>query len=233
MRADLGTLVHEVLARFLDPETAGDGERSLQTLDAMAEEMRRDDIARNRPQVDEARRDFFAMLDLWWQFEGQGDLAPDVLDVERSFDIAVGGPDGTRHRLRGSIDRIDRVERPDGSPGLRIVDYKTGKREPRPGETDDNIQLAVYHLAATRDPSLAAHGPVVELRLLFLRSMHAFDQEVTAGHAEATERRVLDVAARIRAEEFEPSVDANCRWCEFQRLCPIQPEGRQVESTWP
>ena len=194
----------------------------------MAEEMWRHDIARYRPQVDEARRDFFAMLDMWWQFEGQGDLAPDVFDVERRFDIAVSG-----HRLRGSIDRIDRVERPDGSPGLRIVDYKTGKREPRPGETDDNIQLAVYHLAATRDPSLAAHGPVVELRLLFLRSMHAFDQEVTAGHAEATERRVLDVAARIRAEEFEPSVDANCRWCDFQRLCPIQPEGRQVESTWP
>ena len=233
VRADLGSLVHEVLARFLDPATAGDGDRSLPTLHAMAEEMWRHDIARYRPQVDEARRDFFAMLDRWWQFEGQGDLAPDVLDVERSFDIAVGGPDGIRHRLRGSIDRIDRVERADGSPGLRIVDYKTGKREPRPGETDDNIQLAVYHLAATRDPTLAVHGPVVELRLLFLRSMHAFDQEVTAGHAEATERRVLDVAARIRAEEFEPSVDANCRWCEFQRLCPIQPEGRQVESTWP
>ncbi len=63
--------------------------------------------------------------------------------------------------------------------------------------------------------------------------MHAFDQEVTAGHAEATEQRVLDVAGRIRAEEFEPSVDANCRWCSFQRLCPIQPEGREVESTWP
>ncbi|MEA2901908.1 MAG: hypothetical protein QOH36_1795 [Actinomycetota bacterium] len=228
VRADLGSLVHEVLARFLDPETAGERPHTQQALVAMAEEMWRHDIARYRPQVDEARRDFFAMLDLWWQFEGQGDLAPDVLDVERSFDIAVGG-----HRLRGSIDRVDRVERADGSPGLRIVDYKTGKREPRPGEIDDNIQLAVYHLAATRDPTLAVHGPVVELRLLFLRSMHAFDQEVTAGHAEATEGRVLEVAARIRAEEFEPSVDANCRWCEFQRLCPIQPEGRQVESTWP
>ncbi len=228
VRADLGTLVHEVLARFLDPETAGDRPHTQQTLLAMAEEMWRHDIARYRPQVDEARRDFYAMLDTWWQFEGQGELAPDVLAVERSFDIAVGG-----HRLRGSIDRIDRVERADGRPGLRIVDYKTGKKEPRPGEIDDNIQLAVYHLAATRDPALAAHGPVTELRLLFLRSMHAFDQEVTAGHAEATEKRVLTVAARIRAEEFEPSVDATCRWCDFQRLCPIQPEGRQVESSWP
>ncbi len=228
VRADLGSLVHEVLARFLDPATAGEHPRTRQTLMAMAEEMWRHDIARYRPQVDEARRDFSAMLDTWWQFEGQGELAPEVLAVERSFDIQVG-----ENRLRGSIDRVDRVERADGTFGIRIVDYKTGKKEPRPGETDENIQLAVYHLAATRDPGLAAHGPVTQLRLLFLRSMRAFDQEVTEGHAERTEQRVLDVARRIRNEEFAPSVDANCRWCSFQRLCPIQPEGRQVESSWP
>ena len=228
VRADLGTLVHEVLARFLDPETAGERPHTEQTLLAMAEEMWRHDIARYRPQVEEARRDFFAMLGTWWQLEGQSELAPDVVAVERSFDIAVGG-----HRLRGSIDRIDRVEGADGSPGLRVVDYKTGKKEPRPGEVDDNIQLAVYHLAATRDPALAALGPVTELRLLFLRTMRSFDQEVAADHAQATEKRVLDVAAHVRAEEFEPAVDATCRWCDFQRLCPIQPEGRQVESTWP
>jgi superfamily I DNA/RNA helicase/RecB family exonuclease len=232
VRADLGTLVHEVLARFLDPATAGDRPRTRETLLAMAEEMWRHDIARYRPQVDEARRDFLAMLETWWQFEGQGQLAPDVLDVERGFAIEVGDP-GAGVRLRGSIDRVDRVERPGGGHGIRIVDYKTGKKEPRPGETDGNIQLAVYHLAATRDPALAAAGPVTELRLLFLRTMHAFDQEVTAGHAEATEKRILDVAHHIRAEEFAPSVDATCRWCEFQRLCPIQPEGREVESSWP
>ena len=233
LRADLGSLVHEVLAGFLHPATAGERPHTHETLMAMAEEMWRHDIARYRPQIDEARRDFYAMLDTWWQFEGQGELAPDVLDVERSFDIEVTGPGGARHRLRGSIDRIDRVERPDGSRGLRIVDYKTGKKEPRPGDTDDNIQLAVYHLAATRDPDLAAYGPVTQLRLLFLRTMHTFEQEVTPGHAEATERRILQVADRIRAEEFEPSVDANCRWCSFQRLCPIQPEGREVVSSWP
>jgi superfamily I DNA/RNA helicase/RecB family exonuclease len=228
VRADLGTLAHEVLARFLDPATAGDRPHTRDALLALAEGMWRHDIARYRPQVEEARRDFFAMLDAWWKVEGEGPLAPDVFDVERWFDIEVGG-----HRLRGSIDRIDRVERADGSQGLRIVDYKTGKKEPRQGETDANIQLAVYHLAATRDPGLAVHGPVIELRLLFLRTMRVYDQEVTAGHAESTERRVLEVAEQIRAEEFEPSVDANCRWCSFQRLCPIQPEGREVVSAWP
>ncbi|MEA2932512.1 MAG: hypothetical protein QOI56_1297, partial [Actinomycetota bacterium] len=101
VRADLGTLVHEVLARFLDPATAGDRPRTRETLLAMAEEMWRHDIARYRPQVDEARRDFLAMLETWWQFEGQGQLAPDVLDVERGFAIEVGAP-GAGVRLRGS-----------------------------------------------------------------------------------------------------------------------------------
>ncbi len=149
------------------------------------------------------------------------------------FDIAVGGPDGSGIACGARSTGSTGWSGPTAAPACASSTTRRASSEPRPGETDDNIQLAVYHLAATRDPALAAHGPVVELRLLFLRSMHAFDQEVTAGHAEATERRVLDVAARIRAEEFEPSVDANCRWCEFQRLCPIQPEGRQVESTWP
>jgi len=245
VRADLGSLVHEVLAGFLHPDAAGGRPHTHETLMAMGEEMWRHDIARYRPQVDEARRDFFAMLDTWWQFEGHGPLAPVVIDTERSFDIEIGAAKvgaaeigaaeigGVALRLRGSIDRVDLVERPDGGPGIRIVDYKTGKREPRPGETDDNIQLAVYHLAATRDPELAAIGPVTQLRLLFVRSMRSFEQEVTAGHAETTERRILAVAGSIRAEQFEPSVDANCRWCSFQRLCPIQPEGREVVSSWP
>ena len=145
------------------------------------------------------------------------------------FDIEVGRRTACGARSTGSTGWSG----PTAATACASSTTRRARREPRPGETDDNIQLAVYHLAATRDPDLAAHGPVVELRLLFLRTMHAFDQEVTAGHAEATERRVLDVADRIRAEEFEPSVDANCRWCSFQRLCPIQPEGRQVESSWP
>jgi hypothetical protein len=92
----------------------------------------------------------------------------------------------------------------------------------------DDVQLAVYHLAASRDPALAAVGPPVELQLRYLRTMHDFRQPILDDHAERTERRVLDIASRILAEDFEPSVDANCRTCAFHRLCPLQPQGRQV-----
>lgn len=232
VRADLGTLVHRVLAEFLDPDKPDRPPRTRDALLALARESWVDDIARYRPQVEEARRLYFEMLEQWWEAEGDGPGAPEVLAVERRFDIEVGG-----HRLTGSIDRIDRAG--DGH-GIRIVDYKTGKSEPPAGTMPDNLQLAVYHLAATRDPGLMALGPPTELRLLFLRTMHQYEQPVMQGpsgplsgghdHAAVTEARVLAAAERIRAEQFDPSVDANCRICPFHRLCPMQEEGREVAA---
>jgi DNA helicase-2/ATP-dependent DNA helicase PcrA len=214
--AELGSLVHEVLAAFLNPEADG-VEYSLAGLRDLGERMWRDDLARYRPQVEEARRDFFDMLEHWWEEEGA--LArPDVLAVERRFEVDVGP-----HKITGSIDRIDRR---DG--GLRIVDYKTSSRETPEREMPDNLQLAVYHLAASRDPELAALGPAEQLDLVFVRSMKVRSQPVTDAHEFVTEARVLAVADRILAEEFEPSVHANCRVCAFHRLCPIQAAGRET-----
>jgi RecB family exonuclease len=219
--AALGSLVHEVLAEFLRPDGPADAPpRSHEAFLALAAERWRDDIARYRPQVEECRRDYFAMLEQWWAAEGEGPQAPDVLKTERAFEIDVGGI-----RLVGAIDRVDRA--PDGE-GIRIVDYKTGRNELRPDALPDDLQLAIYHLAATRDPELAAFGPPRQLQLLYLRTMHRFEQPILAGHAEATEERVLAAAEDIRAERFEPSVDASCRTCSFHRLCPLQAAGREV-----
>ena len=214
--AELGSLVHEVLAAFLDPD-ADDVEYSLDGLRRLGEQRWRDDLARYRPQVEEARRDYFDILERWWQEEGALGR-PDVVAVERAFEVAVGP-----HRVVGSIDRVDRR-----NGGLRIVDYKTSRRETPADEMPDNVQLAVYHLAACRDPELAACGPATELDLLFVRSMKVRSQPVTADHEAATEARVLAVADRILAEDFEPSVHANCRVCAFHRLCPVQAAGRET-----
>ena len=219
VHAGLGSLVHQVLAAFYDPSADPPVPRTREGLQALAEELWRDDVARYRPQVEEARRDYFAMLGAWWHAEGgSDDQAPEVLAVERYFDVEVGP-----HRVTGFIDRIDRA---DDGVGIRIVDYKTGKTEPTADAVADDLQLAVYHLAAIRDPELAALGPPTQLRLLYLRSMHALDQPVGPHHEAATEARILAGADRILAEEFAPAVEANCRLCSFHRLCPLQKEGR-------
>ncbi|HET7719407.1 MAG TPA: PD-(D/E)XK nuclease family protein, partial [Acidimicrobiales bacterium] len=212
----LGTLVHEVLAEFLHPDRVGDHSRD--ALVAIAVDRWTDDIARYRPQIEECRRDYYSMLEVWWEAEGQRLDRSQVLKVEHGFDIEVGDV-----RLVGAIDRIDRTE-----GGIRIIDYKTGRSEPRPDSLPDDLQLAVYHLAATLDPELAAFGPPRQLQLLYVRTMHAFEQPILAGHAATTTARILAAAGDIRAERFEPSVAAACRNCSFHRLCPLQREGREV-----
>ena len=38
--------------------------------------------------------------------------------------------------------------------------------------------------------------------------------------AETTRARLRDLIARIAAEEFDYSPDADCDWCEFKTICP-------------
>jgi superfamily I DNA/RNA helicase len=64
--AAIGTLVHRVLAQFLDPDDADACDLSRERLLAIAEGQWRDDIAPYRPQLEEIRRDFFSMLGAWW-----------------------------------------------------------------------------------------------------------------------------------------------------------------------
>ena len=220
LHAGLGSLVHRVLERFLDP--AGPPERTLERLHRIAEECWRDDLAPYRPQLEEARRDLFDMLDLWWEREGGlGDAAPVVLATEHPFEVGVGP-----HRVTGRIDRVDRAD--DGA-GTRVVDYKTGKSRPRPTDVAEDLQLATYHLAATLDPELAAWGPPTQLRPLHLRTMTPYDQEIRPDHAATTEGRILTAAERIMAEEVAPAVDADCDRCDLHRLCPLWPQGREVQ----
>ncbi|MDQ6617778.1 MAG: PD-(D/E)XK nuclease family protein, partial [Actinomycetota bacterium] len=225
--ASMGTVVHATLAAFLDPGRAS--ERSWPALESLAQQLWVDSgssetIAPYQPMREQARRDIFTMLQDWWQAEAaQAEAAgawPDVFAVEYPFDIVVSG-----HRIRGLIDRIDRV-----AGGIAIIDYKTGSRVPRPEEVAEDLQLATYHLAAGRDPGLASIGPPVSLRLCYLRSGAQPSQTITADHAIRTEQRIIEAANRILSEDFEPSVEAECEFCDFWRLCPLQIQGRQVGS---
>jgi superfamily I DNA/RNA helicase/RecB family exonuclease len=214
--AGMGSWVHDALADFADPE--GPDDRSWERLRAVAERHWSDTIALYQPQREEIRRDVFTMLERWWIAEWSASQAPEVLAVERPFSISVG-----EHQVIGRIDRIDRVP-----GGIAVIDYKTGRTVSKESEMATDLQLATYHLAAVRDAGLAAFGPPVSLRLLYLRDMAVREQPVTDDHEAATEACILDMATHVLAEEFAPNVDADCDHCDFHRLCPLQPEGREV-----
>jgi RecB family exonuclease len=193
----------------------------------IAEQMWDPSIAQYRPQREDYRSRLDTLLDQWWEDDGSVLAArgQKVLFTERRFEIPVGP-----HVLTGSIDRIDAAEPGTDPPGLAIIDYKTGATATH-AAAEESIQLSTYHLAASTDPELVAHGEVRSLELHFLQSEAqgaVRKQHITDDHAERTVRRVMSLAEQILAEQTSPSSAADCQYCDLQRLCPRQAPGRPL-----
>ncbi|HVE95178.1 MAG TPA: PD-(D/E)XK nuclease family protein [Acidimicrobiales bacterium] len=214
--AGFGTLVHDVLEEFLRPRSAHPF--TLDYLLELGDRMWRDDVATWAPQREQARRELDQVLEKWWQIEGADFDRSQVLSVEHAFEVPVGV-----HTVRGRIDRIDHD--PSGT-GIAVVDYKTSTRAISDAEAVDDLQLAVYHLAATRDAELAEVGSPVRLELLYLRSGKHREQAITGDHEERTEARILVAAQAILDEAIDPNPAAECGYCDYHRLCPLQKAGR-------
>jgi RecB family exonuclease len=152
--------------------------------------------------------------------EGQRFERADVVEVEHDFDVAVGD-----HSVRG---RIDRVDWDHDRHGLAIVDYKTGRHPPKEADVADDLQLAVYFLAALRSAALAAKGAPTRLELLYIRLNKRFSQPITDDHEARAETRILQAAAEMLDEHLDPLPTADCDHCDYHRLCPLQRAGREV-----
>ncbi len=127
--------------------------------------------------------------------------------LERSFAFAIGP-----HQLRGRVDRVDRL--PDG--GYELIDYKTGEAKGVAALADD-VQIALYRLGAREawevTPESGSYWYVLD------------DERVTVPTApddsERVERTVLEVAAGIEAQDFEPRPSYEiCSWCDYRLICP-------------
>ncbi len=112
---------------------------------------------------------------------------------------------------------------------MAVVDYKTGRRIPKPDDVEHDLQLAVYYLAALRSEQLARIGPPTRLELLYLRAKEPFfEQAITSDHEVVAEARIMVAAEEMLGEHLAPSVEADCDHCDFHRLCPLQKAGREV-----
>ena len=129
--------------------------------------------------------------------------------------------------LRGRIDRVDRI----GS-NLVLTDYKTAKWAASPQEAQKSLQLAIYHLAATQDEELCSLGQPQAARLLYPGATFPDGQPIvriqSAEQAHEVIDELPDLITRVLDERFEPSLDADCMWCQMKPLCPLWSEGREV-----
>jgi superfamily I DNA/RNA helicase/RecB family exonuclease len=166
-------------------------------------------------------RDGMGMLELWHHSEAAA--ASRALRFEVGFEMEVGG-----HLVRGRIDRVD--PGPDG--GIVLLDYKTARTPATDEDAERSLQLAIYYLAALRDPELAALGHPVEMQLVYpARVKHGrftrVGQHPGPDYAGRVEQRLLALLDGAAAESFDPDPHADCRMCAFKPICPMWPQGEE------
>ena len=169
------------------------------------------------------------MLRNWFQTYGDKPAS----GIEEYFEFEYEGV-----TVIGYIDRIG----PSVRGGNVITDFKTGKSD-RAGDPHENLQLGIYYLAVKESDALAGFQPVDQVELAFLRGdwkrpdidfrklpIHGRDE---AGWEQTMRERLSALIRRKKelnaAESFRPNpYTTACRFCDFQTLCPLFPEGQPV-----
>jgi len=127
--------------------------------------------------------------------------------LERNFSFAIGP-----HHLRGRVDRVDRL--PGG--GYELIDYKTGEPGTGPKLTGD-VQLALYRLGAREAWRIGADTG----SYYYVLADERVQVQAEPDDAERVERTVLEVAAGIEDQDFEPRPSYEiCSWCDYRLICP-------------
>jgi DNA helicase-2/ATP-dependent DNA helicase PcrA len=132
---------------------------------------------------------------------------------ERPFSFRLGP-----HHLRGRVDRVDRVQRADGSEDTyELIDYKTSR--PKTAEQlRDDVQLSLYALAAREDWQLDSSRQAY---------YYVLDDEIVPVPCEgrdpdAVEEIVMAAGEGILAQDFEPTPSpAACSLCDYRIVCPV------------
>ena len=129
-------------------------------------------------------------------------------DTEAWFELPIG----FEAVVVGSIDRVD----VDDDGGLHVIDYKTNRKVSNRARVARSLQLSIYALACRhlygRLPATVCLDfvvPGVEVRV-------GLDELDLEGARQA----ILDTAAAIRAEHFDPTPNPLCDWCDFRAICP-------------
>jgi putative RecB family exonuclease len=176
--------------------------------------------------------DLWAMLDDVWTSEGYTSESEERLYREHAREVLARYhrdnadqyriPAALEYRFRVEVDGIaisgviDRMDRLPGG-GYEIVDYKTNRRLPPRTAIERDLQLSIYHLAATEIWGIEPE----QLTLYYLLPGQRMSTARTAADVDGLRRRIATVAERISAGRFEARENPLCGWCDFQSLCPL------------
>jgi ATP-dependent helicase/nuclease subunit B len=242
---DRGALLHELFRRFMTTLKARDEKPSVKkhlTLiqgmaDTLAKEYRDLIPPPGEAIYEQERKDLLKAAEVFLKVEEEHCKGctpeffelPFGIDDEEARKLGTTSPveiplgQGKSLRLRGRIDRIDRM--PDG--GYEVWDYKTGDprkiKEHRRFDKGANLQHALYALAA----ETILRKLMKDRRIGVTKSGYFFPTERGAGRRVTREpddkalKEVLDALFDILLSgAFVPTSDVeNCWYCDYANVC--------------
>lgn len=215
----VGTLIHEIAAAH----PTGPTDVLLEELDRRWPELGLGDgwdARREHTKAVEAVRNLGAYLA----------TADPAVGLETTFTARIG-----RALLRGSADRIERVET-EGGTRLRVVDLKTGGTAIPVKEGETNLQLLAYQLAV-ESGDIGFEGRAVHsagAHLVYVGTgtrkptLRAQASLAEPGRRADAEERIAVLVDAATGSHLVATPSPMCRNCPVKRSCPLQAEGRTV-----
>ena len=166
--------------------------------------------------VEHERQVYWECLKMLEKFLDFGDINPSLFyiptkDIRYSFcDYEeMIQPISNEFSISGKFDRIDKLE--DGT--LRIIDFKTGKKN------KDKSQLDFYKILAEMNFNI----PVSLVSFYYLKNGEIVDFPIFNHNASREiKANVLEQLNKIKnAKEFSPSPSRLCDYCDFKEICPV------------
>ncbi|ANS80416.1 ATP-dependent DNA helicase [Serinicoccus hydrothermalis] len=226
-RAELGTLVHEVVAQ--DPgagvaELVAELDRRWADLDLVEGWV-----------SDKARQDAHTMLERYAAYvAAAGSAGRELVGSELELSVLLRAADGADApgagrdaRLVGAVDRLERT--PDGA--LVVADLKTGSTPVPRAEVEQHAQLSAYQVAVGEGAFGELGSRSGGARLVQLGASGAVEQAqaalVDAEDPDRARRTILEAAAGMAGADFTArDLERRCRRCPARFACPLQPEGQ-------
>ena len=217
-----GSIVHALAAAVVSGEVPADIDAMRAHLDRVWSQL---DFVVPWAGVKERREAEDALVRfLAWHLAERG-RQPVAVEHEFSVGFDVGGEPVI---VRGSMDRVE----VDEQGRVVVVDFKTGKSQPKEDDIAKHAQLGAYQLAVRHgavDELVGSGAPLggaelVQLRKSVRNRTKVQHQPALAGDSFADEQ-LSSVVRTVRDEAFAATPGGHCIHCQFATCCPAQAEG--------
>jgi RecB family exonuclease len=134
-------------------------------------------------------------------------------------------PIGYEATVVGSIDRVD----VDDDGRFHVVDYKTNRKVKDRARVAGSLQLSLYALACRHLYGALPATVSLDFVVAGVEVVATLDEL----DLDAARQAVLDTAAAVRAEAYEPRPNPLCDWCDHRSLCPAWAPGEGLDALGP